>query len=617
MIGNFYEVLELEVDASIDEVKKAYKTLLRKHPPEKDPDEFKKIRNAYEVLSNQKSKAEYDSRLKYKDEIDNYMSIGLDSLDNDNFLDAITAFKKILVIEPSLGYVRNLLGLSYLYDQQVEQAIYQFERLVKEDPDNSTYNYNLGISYKKNNILDLAKEYVLKAYELDKINPDIIIMLSKIYSEQNRVPEAIEILKSGINADQSVDFEDFIYFFQMVEIYLISGNMEKVEETIGEIKKIIPQEKEAKEYVAWRVAKLGYELFELKIYYLSKKLAEWASEIDPDNEDIIKLFNISDDLDKAFTLFKKIENDSRVIDPLKLPIFYFLYGDELQKDQNYTEKQIEEILENNIIAIQSYIDGDPNKLQKSINILKNEYKILYEYKKEFFDDVNQHATESIKLTTQWKSLNDDSRITNGIKRLIALWLSKDVSDRDREEYFNDIIKQLEYESPNDVVYSINRVQTVYKKLYELNPKFLNEIRTKLKRYVTNDYSNKPTSRKNVSSNNTNPSNKGSNTSSNKSSNKSYSTYSSNNTYSSNQNYNSSCFVATAAYGTPWADEIVLLRRWRDKKLQKSYSGKIFINFYYKFGPYLAKIIERNKIFKSITRFIIKQILNILKRKDIV
>ena len=63
---DYYQILGINKGASVDEVKKAYKTLARKHHPDvaKDKKEaeakFKEINEAYQVLSNPQKKAQYD-----------------------------------------------------------------------------------------------------------------------------------------------------------------------------------------------------------------------------------------------------------------------------------------------------------------------------------------------------------------------------------------------------------------------------------------------------------------------------------------------------------------------------------------------------------------------------
>jgi len=97
-----------------------------------------------------------------------------------------------------------------------------------------------------------------------------------------------------------------------------------------------------------------------------------------------------------------------------------------------------------------------------------------------------------------------------------------------------------------------------------------------------------------------------------SSDQSYNNYESGNKL--NDNYNSSnCFVATAAFGTKWADEIDILRNWRDNSLKYHKFGRLFIKFYYQIGPSLANFVEKSSLFKKITRkiiyFIVKKIKN--------
>ena len=50
LIDDPYKTLGLERTATEAEIKQAYFTLVREHPPERDPDGFKRIRAAYEKL---------------------------------------------------------------------------------------------------------------------------------------------------------------------------------------------------------------------------------------------------------------------------------------------------------------------------------------------------------------------------------------------------------------------------------------------------------------------------------------------------------------------------------------------------------------------------------------
>ena len=62
-----------------------------------------------------------------------------------------------------------------------------------------------------------------------------------------------------------------------------------------------------------------------------------------------------------------------------------------------------------------------------------------------------------------------------------------------------------------------------------------------------------------------------------------------------------CFIATAAYGTPMAKEIQILREFRDEYLLTNPVGKGFVDFYYKVSPPIAEFITEHPGLKPIVR----------------
>jgi len=75
---------------------------------------------------------------------------------------------------------------------------------------------------------------------------------------------------------------------------------------------------------------------------------------------------------------------------------------------------------------------------------------------------------------------------------------------------------------------------------------------------------------------------------------------------------SKCFIATAAYGR-FAQEIEILREFRDKKLKNNFLGNKFIDVYYKISPGIAKIVYKNEFLKKIVRMALKPIIKIVKK----
>lgn len=79
-----------------------------------------------------------------------------------------------------------------------------------------------------------------------------------------------------------------------------------------------------------------------------------------------------------------------------------------------------------------------------------------------------------------------------------------------------------------------------------------------------------------------------------------------------QENRSNCFIATAAYGTPLAQEINTLRRFRDSKMEPNLIGRNLILLYYSLSPPLARVIARSKNMKAFVREALKPIIRSLE-----
>jgi hypothetical protein len=62
-----------------------------------------------------------------------------------------------------------------------------------------------------------------------------------------------------------------------------------------------------------------------------------------------------------------------------------------------------------------------------------------------------------------------------------------------------------------------------------------------------------------------------------------------------------CFIATAAYGTPVAEQIDVLREFRDVVLLESTVGSQFVSLYYQLSPPVANFIAGNELLRTLVR----------------
>jgi hypothetical protein len=62
-----------------------------------------------------------------------------------------------------------------------------------------------------------------------------------------------------------------------------------------------------------------------------------------------------------------------------------------------------------------------------------------------------------------------------------------------------------------------------------------------------------------------------------------------------------CFVATAAYGTAMANDVELLRHFRDAMLQTTVLGELAVETYYTFGPAVAGGVGESELLRATAR----------------
>ncbi len=72
----------------------------------------------------------------------------------------------------------------------------------------------------------------------------------------------------------------------------------------------------------------------------------------------------------------------------------------------------------------------------------------------------------------------------------------------------------------------------------------------------------------------------------------------------------SCFIATAAYGSPLHPHIDILRDFRDQYLVTNKIGQALVNFYYRYSPGIANFISKYKILKIAVRIHLRPLISL-------
>lgn len=74
-----------------------------------------------------------------------------------------------------------------------------------------------------------------------------------------------------------------------------------------------------------------------------------------------------------------------------------------------------------------------------------------------------------------------------------------------------------------------------------------------------------------------------------------------------------CFIATAAYGSLMANEVVALRGFRDRALRSSVAGELLVEAYYTFGPLAARAIAPSDTLRRAARGMLRPAIAMARR----
>lgn len=281
---SFYEVLGVEKTADERTIKKAYFALVRKYPPETHPEEFKKLREAYEVLSDAEARRDYDSIGQYDEhgeQVGQLIRLATEAMEEQRYEAAQQILISLVKEKPELAFARDLLGMAYLHDKKPEQALAIFNDLVSKHPDNGAYQLHLGYAQHALKQFNSAATAYQRSFELNKEDVRPLVSLADLYMDQKRWDDAIKVLDQAIHLDGTVDFRDFGLFVRKLEVEIERANKQAVLQVLAQLMPIIPDDPAAKRFVANRLASMAAPLFAMKRVDEANVLMREAAKLDP------------------------------------------------------------------------------------------------------------------------------------------------------------------------------------------------------------------------------------------------------------------------------------------------------------------------------------------------
>ena len=221
--NNLYNILELENNASRDEIKKSFKKLALKYHPDKNKDKdtkqkFIEIKYAYDILSNEELKKKYDINLNniYKFNDFDYNILNNLSINIKNFIKT-TDFDKLIKI-----FLKNKKMNPYNI-----LKLYNYFNNKDEKITNEYLNINLNINFTLKEIWNgLSKNIKIHRDTKEIFEEEIYPLdLEQIYENEGEIIKINNKIYNGnlnikINITEKIYNNEQYYVFQE-ELYII------------------------------------------------------------------------------------------------------------------------------------------------------------------------------------------------------------------------------------------------------------------------------------------------------------------------------------------------------------------------------------------------------------
>ena len=232
MANEYYKRLDVQPDASSEEIRKSYFAAVRNNPPEKKPDQFKQVQEAYNTLKNEKSRKDYDIQQKHGGELSRLDAEALEAFEANNYDKAIQLYKRALILHPDNTVVMSRLAITLRECEKFNDALRIYEKLFNIDDTNASSFVDGSMCFigaysqtKETQYLQRARKWCEKAIALEPINSRAYQVIGMSYHIENKDRKALEYVDKAIFADDKIDYQD-VYSFQLkMKICLDSTNV--------------------------------------------------------------------------------------------------------------------------------------------------------------------------------------------------------------------------------------------------------------------------------------------------------------------------------------------------------------------------------------------------------
>ncbi|HHX59985.1 MAG TPA: tetratricopeptide repeat protein [Epulopiscium sp.] len=419
-MDTYYAVLGINQEATAIEIKKAYFSMIRKNTPEREPEKFMEIRHAYESLSNEKMRAQYDEWMN----MPLYVQVSLDEakimFEQGNLNRAIRILEQLQQEVPEILMIQSLLGEFYMHNDNPGKAIKIFTELVGVDPENPSFVGNLGQAYLVRGWHKKALETLKQAVSLDPDNFWLWIGLSEAYLVGGESDKSKEVLQRSLSTDQGKESFAFPIYFKILIIDIEELDLEAIKESLEKVYEMAATMEDEKEGIAWTLLALANRMVDMQVFDIAEVILDKALQLSPQDESIKQLKDLVDVFCKTEGEFSSLEMDDDYDDDFVGFIASRILPAGVMDEEIYV----------NLVEY-SFLKEFHAK-EKYIFMLEQEYPKIYHELKEYFEKVRNKRKRT-------KRINEIERFLTKNQKQVEMFMMSRFLERAEgpADYFDD------------------------------------------------------------------------------------------------------------------------------------------------------------------------------------
>lgn len=386
---NYYRTLGVRVNATPKSIKAGYEAKLKDYPEEQYPEEFRRIREAYENLIDPVLRDEYDFTRKNgsTQKLDVLISQGTDAFAAGDFRLAEELFRKVLELKPDHTGASIALSGVYLAEDKLSLSndVWQKVEAFSSSPRQTVIGTMLHLR-----VLQQHEKYdqALKvARELDKRYRDWRMIYLRDYADvlmtNGREDEAWRIcvetaeeLKSGLNENKDVELKGDIlqFYIYWIKIMVFSNKMQfwdKLKKEVRAYLRSLP-EGEEQESAVNRLVEQSRNSAEDFFYKEALILADLAYYMDPKNPVVQQLRREAQEGNKLFLETDRLMKDSSMYPRVKAQAHEFF----TKKVEGYSADDPVLASQEGADQMSGSVTGD-YFMTESIKLLRRKYPLVY------------------------------------------------------------------------------------------------------------------------------------------------------------------------------------------------------------------------------------------------